>query len=81
MKKLILIISILCISNCHKKASETDLLNKANPEGKYGTEIWFGKEFQAARKALLGNDRNGHPMCKACDFVGVKGRFFPRLIA
>ena len=39
MKKLILIISILCISNCHKKASETDLLNKANPEGKYGTEI------------------------------------------
>ena len=39
MKKLILIISIICISNCHKKASETDLLNKANPEGKYGTEI------------------------------------------
>ena len=39
MKKLILIISILCISNCHKNTSETDLLNKANPEGKYGTEI------------------------------------------
>ena len=39
MKKLILIISILCISNCHNNESETDLLNKTNPEGKYGTEI------------------------------------------
>ena len=39
MKKLILIISIVFISNCHKKVSETDLLNKANPEGKYGIEI------------------------------------------
>ena len=39
MKKLILIISILCISNCHNNESETDLLNKTNPEGKYGIEI------------------------------------------
>ena len=39
MKNLILIISILCISNCHKNESETDVLNKANPEGKYGIEI------------------------------------------
>ncbi len=39
MKKLFLIISILCVSNCHKNVSETDLLNKANPAGKYGKEI------------------------------------------
>ena len=39
MKKIILIISILCISNCHKNESEADLLNKVNPEGKYGIEI------------------------------------------
>ena len=39
MKKLLIISSILCVSNCHNNVSETDLLNKANPEGKYGTEI------------------------------------------
>ena len=39
MKKLILIISILCVSSCYKNVSETDLLNKANPDGKYGVEI------------------------------------------
>ena len=39
MKKLILIISILCISNCHKNESGIDLLNKANPDGLYGKGI------------------------------------------
>ena len=39
MKKLILIISILFISNCSKNVSEIDLLNKANPDGLYGKEI------------------------------------------
>ena len=39
MKKLILIISILYVSNCYNNVSETDLLNKANPEGKYGKGI------------------------------------------
>ena len=39
MKKLLIISSILCVSNCHNNVSETDLLNKANPDGKYGIEI------------------------------------------
>ena len=37
-------------------------------------DIWFGKKFETARKSLLNNDRNSHPMCKTCDFIGVKGR-------
>ena len=39
MKKLILMISILCITNCHKDESEIDLLNKTNPDGFYGDKI------------------------------------------
>ena len=39
MNKLILIIAILCISNCHKNKSELDLLNKTNPDGLYGKGI------------------------------------------
>ena len=42
MKKLILISLILCISNCRKEVSETDLLNKANPDGLY----WKGISLQ-----------------------------------
>ena len=44
------------------------------------SEIWFGKEFQAERKALLANDRTGNSLCQTCDFVGVKGRLFPKLL-
>ena len=39
MKKLILISLILCISNCRKEVSETDLLNKSDPNGMYGKGI------------------------------------------
>ena len=39
MKKLILISLILCISNCQKEVSETDLLNKSDPNGMYGKGI------------------------------------------
>jgi len=37
-------------------------------------DIWYGKQFEIARKSLLKNNRDSHPMCKTCDFIGVKGR-------
>ena len=39
MKQLIIVILILCMSNCQKKTSETNLLNKVNPDGLYGKGI------------------------------------------
>ena len=38
-KTLFILISIFFISNCHKKVNELDLLNKVNPDGKYGITI------------------------------------------
>ena len=48
MKKLIFIITILIISNCHKNISEINLLNKSNPDG------WYGKGISIKEKNEIG---------------------------
>lgn len=43
------------------------------------SSIWNGKEFNAVRQALLSNNRKTNSLCVKCDFVGVKGKLFPKL--
>ena len=61
MKKLLIIGIALFITNCNKNMSETDLLNKPNPDGAYGDKITLHRinnigELLNTPRSYLGED-------------------------